>query len=76
MHCDSLVILVRDNNNFAPSLFLSSCEIRDDCFGPRYFSVGAQLPQKNTKDQYNHQSCFFNMYMTRMLSYSVKASSL
>ena len=25
-----------------------------DCFGPRYFSSGATLPQKNTSVQNNH----------------------
>ena len=26
-----------------------------DCFGPRYFSEGAQLPKKNTEVQNNHR---------------------
>ena len=37
-----------DNNNCAPSFLRSLCEIGGDCFGPRYFSEGAQLPKKNT----------------------------
>ena len=43
-----------DNNNYAPSFLRSLCEIGGDCFGPRYFSDGAQLPKKNTKVQNNH----------------------
>ena len=43
-----------DNNNFAPSIFQSLCEFVGDCFGPRYFSSGATLPQKNTSIQNNH----------------------
>ena len=30
-----------DNNNCAPSFLSSLCEIRGDCYGPRYFSEGA-----------------------------------
>ena len=48
------VSVINDNNNFAPSLFRSLCEFVGDCFGPRYFSEGAQLPQKNTSVQNNH----------------------
>ena len=48
------VAVINDNNNFAPSLFRSLCEIGGDCFGPRYFSSGAALPQKNTSVQNNH----------------------
>ena len=44
-----------DNNNCAPSFLRSLCEIRGDCFGPRYFSEGAQLPKKNTEVQDNHR---------------------
>ena len=33
----------------------SLCEIGGDCFGPRYFSEGAQLPKKNTEVQNNHR---------------------
>ena len=42
------VAVINDNNNFAPSLFRSLCEFVGDCFGPRYFSSGAALPQENT----------------------------
>ena len=48
------VAVINDNNNFAPSLFRSVCEFVGDCFGPRYFSSGAALPQKNTSVQNNH----------------------
>ena len=48
------VAVISDNNNFAPSLFRSLCEFVGDCFGPRYFSSGAALPQKNTSVQNNH----------------------
>ena len=44
-----------DNNNCAPSFLRSLCEIGGDCFGPRYFSGGAQLPKKNTEVQNNHR---------------------
>ena len=40
------VAVINDNNNFAPSLFRSLCEFVGDCFGPRYFSSGAALPQE------------------------------
>ena len=42
------IAIINDNNNFAPSVFQSLCEFVGDCFGPRYFSSGATLPQKNT----------------------------
>ena len=45
------VAVINDNNNFAPFLFRSLCEFVGDCFGPRYFSSGAALPQKNTSVQ-------------------------
>ena len=48
------VAVINDNNNFAPSLFRSLCEFVGDCFGPRYFSPGTALPQKNTSVQNNH----------------------
>ena len=48
------VAVINDNNNFAPSLFRSLYEFVGDCFGPRYFSSGAALPQKNTSVQNNH----------------------
>ena len=48
------VAVINDNNNFAPSLFRSLCEFVGDCFGLRYFSSGAALPQKNTSVQNNH----------------------
>ena len=48
------VAVINDNNTFAPSLFWSLCEFVGDCFGPRYFSSGAALPQKNTSVQNNH----------------------
>ena len=35
-------------------MFRSLCEFVGDCFGPRYFSSGAALPQKNTSVQNNH----------------------
>ena len=48
------VAVINDNNNFAPSLFRSLFEFVCDCFGPRYSSSGAALPQKNTSVQNNH----------------------
>ena len=36
------------DNNCAPSFLRLLCEIGGDCFEPRYFSEGAQLPKKNT----------------------------
>ena len=48
------VAVINDNNNFAPSIFWSLCEFVGDCFGPRHFSSGAALPQKNTSAQNNH----------------------
>ena len=48
------VAVINDNNNFAPSIFLSLCEFLGDCFGPRYFSSGGALPHKNTLAQNNH----------------------
>ena len=44
-----------DNNNCAPSFLRSLCEIGGDCFGPRYFSEGAQFPKKNTEVQNNRR---------------------
>ena len=41
------VAVINDNNTFVPSLFWSLCEFVGDCFGPRYFSSGAALRQKN-----------------------------
>ena len=34
---------------------MSLCEIGGDCSGPRYFSEGATLPQKNTEVQNNYR---------------------
>ena len=48
------VAVINDNNNFSPSLFRSLCEFVGHCFGPRYLSSGATLPQKNTSVQNNH----------------------
>ena len=48
------VAVICDNNNFAPSIFRSLCEFISDCFGPRHFSLGAALSQKNTSAQNNH----------------------
>ena len=48
------VAVINDNYNFAPSFFRSLCEFFGDCFGPRYFSSGPALPQKNTSVQNNH----------------------
>ena len=50
----SNIAIINDNNNFAPYIFQSLCEFVGDCFGPRYFSSGATLPQKNTSVQNNH----------------------
>ena len=47
----SNIEIISHNNNFAPSIFQSLCEFVGDCFGPRYFSSGALLPQKNTSVQ-------------------------
>ena len=51
-----------DNNNCAPSFLRSLCEIGGDCFGPRYFSEGAQLPKKNTEVQNNHRRIKFTQW--------------
>ena len=48
------VAIINDNNNFAQSIFQSLREFVGDCFGPRYFSSGAALPQKNTSAQNTH----------------------
>ena len=53
-HKTHKIVKVAVINNFAPSLFRSLCEFIGDCFGPRYFSSGAALPQKNTSIQNNH----------------------
>ena len=50
----SNIAIINDNNNFAPSFYRSMCEFVGDCFGPRYFSSGATLPQKHTSVQNNH----------------------
>ena len=50
----SNIAIINDNNNFAPSIFRSLCEFVSDCFGPRNFTLGAMLPQKNTSVQNNH----------------------
>ena len=42
----SNIAIINNNNNFAPSIFRSLCEFVGDCFGPRYFSLGATLPQE------------------------------
>ena len=42
------IAVINDNNNFAPSLFRSLCEFVGDCFGPRYFSEGAEIPRSKT----------------------------
>ena len=43
----SNIAIINDNDNFALSISPSLCEFVGDCFGPRYFSSGATLPQKN-----------------------------
>ena len=50
----SNIAIFNDNNNFAPSIFWSLSEFVGVCFGPRYFSSEAKLPQKNTSVQNNH----------------------
>ena len=50
----SNIAIINDNNNFAPPFFRSLCAFVGHCFGPRYFSSGATLPQKNTSVQHNH----------------------
>ena len=55
-----------DNNNCAPSFLRSLCEIGGDCFGPRYFSEGAQLPKKHTEVQNNHRR-IHTMTKTKMV---------
>ena len=47
----SNIAIINDNNNFVPSIFRSLCEFVGDCFGPRYFSSGTTLPQKNISVQ-------------------------
>ena len=42
MHQMSKIAIINANNNFAPSIFRSLCEFVGDCFGPRYFSEGAE----------------------------------
>ena len=36
-------------NNLNQTIFQVMCEIGCDCFGPRYFSEGAQVPKNNTE---------------------------
>ena len=60
------VAVINDNNNFAPSSFRSLCEFVDDCFGPRYFSSRAALPQKNTSVQ-NNRLRFHTMTSKKMV---------
>ena len=55
-----------DNNNCPPSFLRSLCEIGGDCFGPRYFSEGAQLPKKNTEVQ-NYHRRIHTMTETKMV---------
>ena len=50
----SIIVVINDNNNFAPSIFRSLCEFVSDCFGHWCFSPGATLLQKNTSVQINH----------------------
>ena len=58
--------VIKDNKNSAPSLFRSLCEFVGNCFGPRYFSSGAALPQKNTSVQNNHLR-FYTMTSKKMV---------
>ena len=44
----SEIVVIKDNNNFAPSFLQSLCEIGGDCLVSTYFSSGPVLPQKNT----------------------------
>ena len=62
----SNIAIINDNNNFAPSIFWSLCEFVGDCFGPRYFSLGATLPQKNTSVQNSHLR-FHKMTLKKMV---------
>ena len=43
----SEIVVIDDNNNFAPSLFWSLCEIIGDCFDAPIFSLRAHLGSKN-----------------------------
>ena len=47
----SNIVIINDNNNFAPSIFRSLCEFVGDCLGPQYISSGATLPQKHTSSK-------------------------
>ena len=38
-------------HHFTPSVFRSLCEFVCDCFGPRYFTPGATLPQKVSRSK-------------------------
>ncbi len=38
--------VMNDNNNFAPPVLRSLCEIVGICFRPRYFSSGAHAPSE------------------------------
>ena len=59
-------IAIINDNNFAPSIFRSLCEFVGNFFGPRYFSSGATLPQKNTSVQ-NNQLQFHTMTSKKMV---------
>ena len=50
-----MIIHYLDNNNCSPSFLTSFCEFGGDCFGPRYFSEGAQEKNTITKVQNNHR---------------------
>ena len=65
------VAVFNDNNNFAPFLLRSLCEFAGDCFGPRYFSSGAALPQKNTSVQNNHLR-FYTMTSKKIMKRKCK----
>ena len=53
MHAEmSQIAVISDNDNFAPCMFQSLCEIFGDCFGASVFLF--TLPQKNTSVQNNH----------------------
>ena len=56
MHAEmSEIAVINHNNNFAPSLFWSFCEIINDCFGASVFFFESCAPSENYLSP-NHSS--------------------
>ena len=43
-----IIVVINDNNYFAPSVFRSLCEFVGDCFGDRYFPALRKIPPSKT----------------------------